>query len=695
MSLFWLLRSPGTAVFTPTAGGETPPVPLVSARIAWRPEDFAGAYTFSALAWDGASTASWVIDGSGNTGPASSISTTSSDSFGGGSCLEMVTGGTADSGVDFALGTASFTSGREYRFRVGLRNISGDTSTVLRLGNGADYAVSTATITTNWAWYTVDWTPSGDRTDVTASLANGAAATQTTRFDHFEVYEKLDEVTLDSLTVTRGSRFDGTREAPGKVDFTVLDPDDVYTPRNSASALYGYVRPGRKVHIRATYGGKLYPVAYGIVRSVDPDPLTRTVRFTCEDGLAELEQYTVEREFAFDSSFRAARAAALSAEALGTAQHDLATDSTEAAIFPDGTDDETVLLDYLDDLNEATGTVHFCKPHVEAVRPWRYTTMTRATLTNDDAGTTIDEDFQRLSDVDSRDESFVTEQTVRWLGYEPHPSQTVAEVTAELPYWTYASEDYGSSERPEPEDIYKLKLIKGRKKRKRRKLRKVGTRWVDATVPIAIAAGGTAVEVVDFSCPMEDLAVTLALATENGGDGANVTRTLTKEPARLTIEMVATVAETVQGITVTGKPYIPLDEDEAQATATGAVIVREGRRIDNQFIASAGMAEGMADYMTWRYGTARLRPSVTDQHHPIRQLTLDVGSHVTLSADRWYIDADRYVVRSIEHEVSRGGWEWETTYGLEELPASGSDGDWVRIDGGPAAGIDSSAVLAH
>lgn len=689
MSLFWLLHSPGTAIFTPTAGGETPPVPLVSARIAWRPEDFEGVYTFSALAWDGASTASWVIDGSGNTGPASSISTTSSDSFGGGSCLEMVTGGTADSGVDFALGTASFTSGREYRFRVGLRSVSGDTSTVLRLGNGADYATSTATVTTGWAWYTVDWTPSGDRTDVTVSLANGAAATQTTRFDHAEVYEKLDEVTLDSLTVTRGSRFDGTREAPGKVDFTVLDPDDVYTPRNSASTLYGYVRPGRKVHIRATYGGKLYPVAYGIVRSVDPDPLTRSVRFTCEDGLAELEQYSVEREFAFSGSFRTARAAALSAEALGTAQHSLATDSTEAAIFPDGTDDETVLLDYLDDLNEATGTVHFCKPHVEAVRPWRYTTMTRATLTNDDVGTTIDEDFQRLSDVDSRDESFITEQAVRWQGYEAKPSQTVAEAVAALPYWTFTSEEYGSSERPEPEDIYRLKLVKGKKKRKRRKLRKVGSRWVDASVPIAIAAGGTAVEVVDFSVPMESLAATVTA-------GAGLTTTLTKEPARLTITMVAGgTADTVTDISVTAKPYIPLDEAEAQATATGAVITREGRRIDNQYIASAGAAEGMADHLTWRYGTARLRPSVTDQHHPVRQLTLDVGSHVTLSADRWYIDADRYLVRSIEHEVSRGGYEWETTYGLEELPASGSDGDWVLIDGGPAAGIDSSAVLAH
>jgi len=49
-------------------------------------------------------------------------------------------------------------------------------------------------------------------------------------------------------------------------------------------------------------------------------------------------------------------------------------------------------------------------------------------------------------------------------------------------------------------------------------------------------------------------------------------------------------------------------------------------------------------------------------------------------------------VRAIEVDVSRGGLEWETTYGLEELP---SGGDWFTLDGSAAQGLGGSAVLAH
>ena len=687
MSLLLVRPKTGTGVGAPDSTSALE-VPVVHARIAWRPEDVNGDNAMTLLPWDGglSGPASWTADGSDiSSAVAIGPHSIADDSFGGGSCLQFKSSATADSGVDFAL-TGTFTSGRTYRLRAGLRDFDQNLNRKLRLGNVADYGEASVTTSKTWTWYTCDWTPSGNRTDVFASIQNDGEASDWVRYDHVEVYEKSDEVVLESLRVTRGARFDGAGEPPGTIDFSVLDPDDTYTPRNSASALYGAVAPGRRVHIRATYDGRLYPVAYGIVQEVTPDPSSKTVTVTCEDGLGELAEFDVEREFAVDGVYSAARAAALVAEALPADQHDLATDGSEAGTFADGTDSTVGVLDYLEDLNEATGTVHVCVPHVEAIRPWRYTTVSRASLTDDRAGTSIDDDFQRLSDVTSSHESLITRQRVTWVGYEILPSQVVVAATAALPYWLFTDEQFGSSERPEPEDIFRLKRVRGRKKRKRRKLKKVGERWVDSVLPIVIGAGETVEQVVDFSIPMQDVSVDVT------DTGSFVTTTIATEPARVVISMTASSADTVTAISVTATPHVPLDEAEVVADTAGASIVRVGSPIDSSMTSSAASAEGLADYRTWRYGTARLRPSVTDQHHPVRQLSAGVGDHITLSADRWYISASRYVIRSLEHDVSAGGLEWETTYGLEELP---SGGDWFTLGGGVDKGIDSSAVLAH
>lgn len=690
MSILLLRGRAGTGAAPPEP---TLDVPTIHARIDFRDDGFSWIDAFS--------NTDWVIGGTAISGPASSLATSPSDSFGGGTALMMVTDGTATSGIDCAVpGTA--VSGREYRFRVALRSVSGSTSTVLRAGNAADYASSTATITTGWAWYTVDWTPSGDRTDAWVSLQNGAAATQTTRLDHAEFYEKFDEVTLDSLRVGRGSRFDGARERPGSITLGILDPDEDYTPRNTASSLYGLAQPGRRVHVRGVRDGRLYAIAYGIITEVTPQPDKRTVSIRCTDGLGELDHYDVRREFTTALSYHQARADALADEALAATSHSLATDSVEATRFADGTDAEEKLLDYLELLNEATGTVHYCKPHVQAVRPWRYTTITRCELTRSEAGTTIDDDFQRVKDPSIRDESFITRQRVSWLGYEKRPSQVVVQATAARPYWTYTDDEYGSSADPEPEYVYRLRRrtwwdpgeqmkyprnITSKKRRKRVRKR-VGKSWVDAVVPISLADGESKDVVIDFKCPMQDMS---ADVTDTNG---YVSSSLTAEPARLTITLSCSGgADEVTAISVTATPHIPLDEEEEEASASGATVTHEGSAIDNETIISGGQALGLAEYWTWRYGDARLRPTITDQHHMDRQLALDVGSHVTLSADRWHVDSDRYVVRSIEHDVSGGGLEWETSLGLEELPAVG--GDWLTLDGTTAQGLDGSAVLAY
>lgn len=669
MSILLWRPSEGTATPTPSTEPTFPPVPVLHTRIAWR----GGALTM--VDYDGSDVTGWVTDGTAVSGPVSSLASTDSDSFGGGSSLELVTGGTAASGVDFAVGGTA-VSGRAYRYRVGLRNLSGSTSTVLRVGNASDYATATATTTGSWAWYTCDWTPGTAVSDAWVSVQNGAAATQTTRLDHPEVYERTDEIDIDALHVMRGSRYDGGAEAPGTFDLSLLDPDGTYTPRNAASSLADVIGPGPLVHIRATYGGRLYPVAYGVVRNVGYDPFGKRLLIDGEDGLFELDQYEITRTFDTDDPCHVIRQDALTDEALTAASLDLSTDTLESDTLVDGTDQETSLLTYLSGLNEATGSVHYCAPHVEAIRPWRYTTISRATLTNDAAGVVIDDDFQRLDNVYLRDESQLKEQRVTYVGYERRPSQVVvkAEDTVTGRYWTFSDERYGTSVDPptwvEPPSLSDPGTDQ--------------TQWAQPAVPVDLADGETSILHLDTLVPMQDASVAI---TDTNGYG---TATISVEPYRFTIYVSASGgAETVTDISVTASPRIPDAQMDVTIGSAKASLLADA--IANLHILSEGQARGLAEYRTWRYGASRYRPDVTLQHFPVRQLTTGIGAHVTLSADRWLIDADRYVVRTVEHDIGEGGLEWETTLGLEELPDT--DG-WVTLDS--SAGLDhASAVLAY
>lgn len=640
-----LLRPISDAGAQPTPGERE--IPAILARIAWR-----GSLTD--LPWDGSTTSGWVTDGTAISGPVSSLDVIGSDSFGGGSAFEMVTAGTAASGIDYPL-PGTFVADRPYRMRAGVRNVSGDTSLVLRLGNASDFAASTATTTTGWTWYTVDWTPSAQRTDAVASLQNGSAATQTTRLDHVEVHEAADEVTLQDLRVTRGSRFDGGAEPPGTIHLEFLDPSQTYTPNNQASGLYPNIVPGRRLHIRASYGGRLYPVAYGVIRSITPDPRRRVVVITAEDGLRELERYSVYRAFDSDGVYHTSRAAALSAEALASTMHDLTMDSIESNVFDDGTSESVLLKGYLERLNEATGTIHVCVPHVEAARPWRYTTIPRTVLTQNAAGVPIDEDFQDLDDPTIHDEALVTRQVVRWTSHERLSSRTVAVATPESEdgTWAYAADDYGFG----------------------------GARFM----PLHLEANESRALFINFLWPMEDLT---AAVTASGSATSSVRAW--SESARLTITAGGTAID-VTNITWTAAPSRPVGEQEAAATASVELVVAEGRPLSNPYIVREPAAKGLADYTVWRYGTARMRPSIIDQHRPVRQLTTGVGSLVSLSADRWLIDTEPYIVRDITHEISGAGHSWVTTYGLEAAVS----GTWVVLDAGPTYGLDGSATLAY
>ena len=644
----------------------------------------------SQLPWFGWVTEGWTSDGSGQAAAVDALATTTSVSFGGDACFDVTTTSTSGSGIDYYL-AGKYTAGRTYRLRVGLRTLSGSTSARLRFGASGDQTDSNVTMT-DWSWHTIDWTPSSTTYAAIVSISNASAAANRFLVDHAEVYEATDEVTLGELRARTGARFDGKSTPPGTIDGVILDPDKVYSPRYTASPLYGAVKTGRPIHVRMVNGNHLYPLAYGIITELTPNPAGRVLQFRAEDGLRELK-VQIDREFTSDRSYATARNEAMEWTPLGVtngapilhrSQRYAQALGIESSTFHDGTDSTVELLSYLAELNQATGSIHFANPKVSAIRPWNYITLDRATLTNSLGAWTFDDDMQRVSDVTLREESLVTRQRVNYQGYQKWPAETIAEATVDLPYLTFTREEYGSTERPEPEDIFRLKRTRGKKKRRRRKLKKVGTRWVDALVPIVVPAGTRHTLTVDFLAPMEDIDVTVTGMSDV---------TVVPRPSEVLIHLDAGAsAGTATAISIDAVPSIPNDEVEVSYTAWNAGAIHEASPIDNEYVPSAGAAEGLAEYQTWRYGESRFRPEYVDQHHIARQVSVRVGAHASVSADRWDVDGVRFYVRGVEHSITAGGHEFETTYSLEELPA---DASWVTLDGGAVLGLDGSAVLAH
>lgn len=58
----------------------------------------------------------------------------------------------------------------------------------------------------------------------------------------------------------------------GTIELTVKNNDGKYSPENAASPLYGYLKPGKPIRVRATYDGSTYYVFRGEIDRITPNP---------------------------------------------------------------------------------------------------------------------------------------------------------------------------------------------------------------------------------------------------------------------------------------------------------------------------------------------------------------------------------------------------------------------------------------
>jgi hypothetical protein len=623
--------------------------PVIEIRVNWRNEGFNvivnDGFEFDTSGW---STAAGIASA------ATSLTRVTAQHYVGSAAGRVVTTATNGSGVKYDFGTQTFTSGRTYRFRLYAQAVSGTTSAKIiigSLGTPADRATATMTLTGSWTVYTVDWTPTGTRSDVEAVFANNAASVMTAEIDHVEVFETIDDITgyADSVTWSRGASFDGSAEAPGTCIVTLLNADGRFSPDSTTSPLAGLVVLGRAVWSRSTYGGTTYAHFYGNIRRIVPMPETRKVELVCEDPLYRLSRQEVSVALSNDSSIRSFRGSVLGEAGVFLTNRNLAYGVESDIVYTEA--DQRSALDVLADLNKATGTVHYIKPHVSSTYLYQYTTVDRATVQGQGIDETFSDDLNGMSNYDLTDEALVNSQrvfpTARRIADVP---ETVWE--GNVPFTI----DAGSV-----------------------------TVWAGSKREM-VRTRGRATEDITFDDPTFDQELTIS-----GTGISSSTFTPFSRSAKIDISTVS--GATVDTLFITGRPARRLSEESVLVEDLSAVSERyAGSDISSDFIASPAMAEGLAKWWVYRYKAGASRPDIQTVNRFPSQLQRDISDRLSITFSLLGISAKQFLIRSLSTTVELQSKLWTTDYQLE---STGTALNLFTIGGTAAQGLGGTGVLGY
>lgn len=652
-----------------------------------------------------ANSTGWDVSGvSGIAGAATSVTRVTTDGMDplNQTCGELVTTAVSGSGVNYALGNRLFTAGRTYRLRVAAKSISGSTSLRLRLGSigtAADRGDTTVTLSSAWQLFSVDWTPSANRTDACAALSNASAAVADLRFGLAEVYEASDDVSspyLAAMAWTRGSDRQDFRTPASTLQVTLNDSGRRFFPTNGASPLAGSLAAGRRVWARASYASQVFGVFFGTLQTITPDGFALTVGLTAQDPLLDLANLDYESDFAGDQSYNQVRAAVLAP--LPATRRALTNRGVEGEPFFSGNDSATA-LSVLEDMNEATGTFHHVQPSAVAEELWQYTTLERAAMTDATSSQeTINDDFADLAGVLATDEALENRQFVNWQSYElRNPSlDTVVQAYARSydpsllddddPYLHFRDPTFGNDNNiPAPT----FERITRHKKKKGRKVVRQVRIYPDAFVPFTMAPGDHQTHIFDFSIAMGGISV----GVDGPTGAANIAAVLLESsPRHAVVLLFANAADTVDRFFLSAYAWYPADEQIVDMPAYDSIVtsgLHEGQTVQSPYIGSLGMAEGLANYRNWRYSVSRMRPSLRTENRSATALARQLGDHVTVNAARWGIAGQAFAIVGIGGQMDTGARSWVVTYQLEELPAGAP---WFTLD---SSTLDSAVSLAY
>lgn len=638
-------------------------VPELEVRIDWR------AVGFSTITNDGfeTNTTGWVVT-AGINAAATSLTRITTDAYVGSACAELVTTATSGSGTNFDFGTTTFTSGRTYRFRVYLKSVSGTTSARIligSLGTPADRASWTGTITTSWAVYSVDWTPSANRTDAEAVVSNNAASIMTARIDHAEVYETIQDVTsfVVSAMWRRGlSSITGQSDA-GSASLVLRNSDNRFDV-GYASGPYGTnVKVGREIWVRSTYAGTTVGHFHGRTTSIQLRGADRMAEIEAADLFDRLAMTETSVAASVSRDVSTFRGLVLDDAGLPAAQRDLDTSDPETMVGLTEADQDSA-LGVLEALNEATGTVHFVRPSASASVLSQYVTIARPELAT---GATV----QALDGAD------VGVPDARW----------------------------------DIEDVVNVMKVTP----VQRGLASSATVWTHGRLPFTVTAGSSRTLWARFDDPV--FSQSLSYTATNS---PTVNLTAYSRSAKLVVTAGGSDA-TVSALSVDGQAYEAEAQDAAEvrdaaSEATYTIRLRAsrnrtwmrqmramepstvklfGRReaeVTSDYIPSTAHAAGLASWWVYRYAEPPARLSVTvgaDDY--ATQRNRELRQRVSLTTTRLSQSTTKYLVAALSQTV-RGGGDWTTIYDLETAPASNV---WFTLGGTADEGVGGTGILAY
>lgn len=585
-------------------------LPTLDVRINWNTQDT----RLSKLDNDGfeTNTTGWSV-AAGIQSAATSITRTTGDHYMGAACGQLVTTATSGSGVKNVL-SFTFTQGLPYRFRVWLKSVSGTTSAKIligSLGTPADRASSSITLTGSWAAYSVDWTPTGNRSDVQINITNNAAAIMTANIDDAEVYLALDDVTGDAqaLALDHGANFEGGLLS-GNLTLTLKNDAKQFTQ----DPTYGQRIPlvGMQVYARLAYGGVPYGLFYGTIKRVTLDYPMRTVQLFVADPV-DGWSHAAEINIATSTSLSVAgfRGAILDAIGEPSTRRSLSSAEEEASIPVTGADAGDALT-LLSELDVSTGTVGFLAFDPSPSVLFRYTTIPR-----------------NAASAQSSDETFTDEFTdVTW----EHNEQT--QVSAQRVDYTLRATDPAAG---------------------------TAVSWDAPDLPFSVPASSTVTLWVNFSDPISPGSGVLSYDATNA---PTVSATFFARSAKIDITTGGSDSDFdllhIDAVSLPGTAETAYKSFSTSLPITASPITAP-------YVSSTAEAQALAYWWAGRYnGTEQPRLELAMEGNFPTQVQRNVMDLVTVGL-AWVRTATYpCLIRSIHHEVDFSASRWTTTYSLEQ-----------------------------
>lgn len=446
----------------------------------------------------------------------------------------------------------------------------------------------------------------------------------------------FDNITADVKSSTLhkpGSNDHYGRVAPGSMTIIVKNHDGKYNPDNAASPLFGKLKPGLAVWFGTNVDGTVSGTGQvvkgrfaGYVREIVPTPVAGSsyeAQIICDDPLARYEKARPRVEFSADRSAGEYRTAIL--EAIGETRYSLCAEADTLAFSgTTGTRNRGVttgsdfspadalalarILDkqrtpaanalaLLEELNSLSGVRHFVQAADTKEDWYAYTTVPR-TWKMDAA----------------EDADFNGDDITNTSGY-----RVTADAIVNL----------------QEVDVRPTRTASG-----------PGTVWRSSDVPIMLDGSTPYTVTVDFG----DYVFDAELHVANTGSVAD---SFTSYGTGAVIRLDGT--GTVSSLTVAGRPVISEPSLTVESRVSGSVTAygeSRGPTISSELMQSRGLAQGIANFTTFKFAQPLKRQKVTIPNTLDTTLARRLYDVVTQTLDRLSIAGRRFEITGITERWS-------------------------------------------